>query len=237
MRAQAAQTWAERAQAELGASQRFRALHLKLKSLDTHPQILRLVHQAEEDEDRHALLCAQMAIKLGHSTGFAQITEEVESKPYSWMSRPCDYERALLDVVLMCCITESMNASLLNTIYEHARQSEAGQLIHRILKDEVKHAQIGWAYLSQESQRRDCNFVAEYLIEMFDVAVKDEIFLPLIDEVDESLYELGVMPNSSRFQQFQDTLTHVVCPGFEQFGIDTQPINTWLRKRLSSCAL
>lgn len=233
MKTHAAQTWAERARAELGASQRFRELLNQLTAVNADPHVIRLVHEAEQDEDRHALLCARMAIKLGHDTGFADSADLSPSHHYSWAERSCEVERTLADVVFMCCITESMNASLLNTIYEHARESEAGSLIHEILKDEVKHAQIGWAYLNAEHQRRDCRFISDYLVEMFNLAVRDEIFLPVSDDTDDLLYTYGVMPPRLRLRQFQDTLTQVICPGLERFAIDTQPLLNWLETRLT----
>jgi len=231
MQHQAAQTWAERAQAELGAAQRFRDLHLKLQRVEAHPQITHLVAQAEQEEDQHAFLCAQMARKLGHPTGFAHIPGSVELM-HHWEDRPDERERVLLDVVLMSCITESLNASLLNTIYAHTPRNEASELIHRILKDEVKHAQIGWAYLNQESTLRDCSFIAHYLVDMLDIAIKDEVFLPVVDHEQETLYEYGVMPLHHRLTQLSDTLTQVICPGFEHVGINTSAINAWLSSRL-----
>ena len=65
-----ARTWAERAQAELGAARRFRELLARMQNFNTHPRILQLVEQAEQEEDRHAFWCAKMARKLGHRTGF-----------------------------------------------------------------------------------------------------------------------------------------------------------------------
>ena len=232
MRARIALTWAERAQAELGASRRFRALSVRMREVDAHPQILKLIKQAEREEDQHAFLCSKMALKLGHKTGFAKIEGGSESLSLSWDSLTCERDRLLLDVVLMCCITESMNASLLNTIYAHSGRSEAGQLIHRILKDEVKHAQIGWAYLSEECKLRECSFVADYLVEMVNISVRDESFLPVTDDLGEASYEYGVMPENARLEQFNDTLNQVIRPGFEHFGIETSALDEWLSAQL-----
>ena len=228
MRAEMALTWAERAQAELGAARRFRELSVRLKEVDAHPRILELVKQAEEEEDHHAFLCAKMAQKLGHKTGFAKIEGISEPISCRWDALTSERDRLLLDVVLMSCITESMNASLLNAIYTHSSHSEAGRLIHKILKDEVKHAQIGWAYLSEECKQRDCSFVANYLVDMVTLSVRDELFLPITasitDDSSEASYEYGVMPQHLRLKHFKTTLHQVVCPGFEHFGIDTSAL-------------
>ena len=235
-----AQMWAQRAQAELGASRRFNELASKMESLGTHPRILDYVHKAEEDEDRHAFLCAKMALKFGHTSGFEHATTHRLSPVFSWHSLP-ERDRLLLDVILMGCITESINASLLNTLFTHSPSNEVGQLLHQILKDEVKHAQIGWAYLSEESQKRNCGFVAPYLVEMISFAVHDDLFLPLPQKgVDRlmsdqsssipSSYQYGVMPVKDRLSQFKETLYCVICPGFEQFNIDVSSLSVWFNQ-------
>lgn len=234
---QAAQTWAERAQAELGASRRFRELYHELQIVEAHPEVLRRVRQAERDEDRHALLCARMAIELGHDTGFADPAEHAHPTTPPWRDHLSEADRVLLDVVLMCCITESLNASLLNTIYQNAPNSEAGQLVHEILKDEVQHAQIGWAHLSAEHQRRDCSFVADYLVQMFEIAVKDELFLPAVDTADEHLYHYGVMPHHLRLSQFYETFYCVILPGLERFGVETRALVEWVESQIESGSL
>ena len=226
-----AQTWAERAQAELGAAARFRDLSRRLRDADAHPRILELVERAEREEDEHALLCAEMARTLGHQTGFATPTDIVAQPTYSWSRLTDPRDRLLLDVVLMSCITESFNASLLNTLYAQGKGTEAGRLIHRILKDEVKHAQIGWAYLADEHSRRDCGFVSAYLGEMLDGSVRDSLFGPVDTPDDDTAYGFGVMPRQQRRAHFEAVLQEVIIPGFGHFGIDTEGVHHWLAEK------
>ena len=131
-------------------------------------------------------------------------------------------------VVLMCCMTESLNASLLNTLYSHAKRSEAGDLLHRILKDEVKHAQIGWAYLGEACKRQDCRFISDYLVEMATTSVKEDLFLPVSKPLSTESYQHGVMPEADRLEQFKATLEDVICAGLEHFEIDASPLKKWL---------
>lgn len=222
-----ARTWAERAQAELGASRRFRDLFIRMQQWNVHPHILKRVEQAEEEEDLHAFLCAKMARKFGHKTGFSTPKGISTEDTFSW-HRLREIDRLLLDVVLMGCITESLNASLLNSIYTNSGQTEAGKLIHRILKDEVQHAQIGWAYLAEQCTHRDCSFVSEYLVEMVERSINDELFLPITDSAEENSYQYGVMPQKERHNQCIMTLREVVCAGFEHAGIDTTSLRIWI---------
>ena len=222
-----ARTWAERAQAELGAARRFRELASAVREVGVVPEMVGLLASAAEDEDQHAYLCARMAKELGHATGFEPIPSHTAAAPPSWNLRPELRDRVLLNMVLMGCITESINASLMNSIYSHARHTASKGVIHTILKDEVKHGQLGWAYLQAEVRLRDCGFVSDYLAEMLDVSVRDELFLPALEDSDGDSYAYGVMPVADRLDQFCATLSEVVIPGFEHFGIDASPMKSW----------
>ncbi len=229
-----ARTWAERAQAELGASRRFKVLATRLRTIDTPAQIIGLVEQAEIEEDEHAALCARMALDLGHETGFAHLENHHSEIQCSWHEHPDEADRLLLDLVLLGCITESINASLLRSIYTEARPGRPRDLIHKILADEVKHAQIGWAYLSLCCTQRDCRFVGDYLSQMLDLSVRDELFLPALSPMVDGSYDFGVMPVAHRLSQFCATLDKVVIPGFAHFGIDTTAMIQWRNQKMGA---
>ena len=231
---QVARTWAERAQAELGAAQRFKELFERMQRVpgSTVPAvILHRVEKAEQDEDRHAFLCAKMARKFGHETGFSLPQGRSRIAKIGWDNLD-ERDTLLLDVTMMGCITESLNASLLNSIYLNSSGTEAGKLIHTILKDEVQHAQIGWAYLAEECKTRDCSVVSKHLVKMVEYSLSDEFFLPAVNPIDENTYPYGVLSQKDRFIQFKTTLEEVVCGGFEHFGIDASPLRDWIENRL-----
>ena len=230
-----ATTWAQRAQAELGAEKRFCQLTEELADLGAKNVVVSLARKAQEDENRHAFMCAKVAKTYGHSTGFEHFSSQPMSIEKSWTGRKSAEERLLCEVTLMCCITETINASLLNSIYGRSKSSPTQKIVHEILKDEVKHSQIGWTHLTHESKNRDCSFMADYLDEMLDISVKDELFLPVanLDDYDES-FNHGVMPVALRLDQFKETMRQIVLPGFESFGINTSKAENWLRKKASS---
>ena len=226
-----ARTWAERAQAELGAAQRFRIIAKTLGDNDIPPKLVHIAQKAAKDEEIHAFMCAKIAIKWGHKTGFDTPKGIKKSAVSPWKNLP-PKDSFLLDIILMCCITESFNASLLNSMYAQNKRSEEGRIIHQILKDEVKHAQLGWAYLQFETQLRDCSFVSNYLVDMLNIAIRDELFSsPHTTETSSYLY--GVMPHQDRLPQFQTTLEDVLCPGFVHFGIDVTSIKRWMKEKKS----
>lgn len=230
---EAALTWAQRAQAELGAGARFKLLVEELSDLGAHPQVVSMARQAQADEQRHAVLCRDVALSLGHQSGFALfegIKMEFE-KP--WLKGLGPKDILLCEMTLMCCITETINASLLNSIYANSKQSKTQKIIQEILRDEVKHSQMGWAHLAHESQKRDCSFLAEYLCSMLEISVKDELFVPFVgSKMDENSFTLGVLPVALRLEQFIQTMEAIVIPGLNQFNIDTSNVKSWLKNKV-----
>jgi hypothetical protein len=229
---EAAQTWAERAQAELGAARRFRELAERLTAVGVQTQLIALVGRAVQDEEEHAFLCARMARELGHETGFEKPAGVSAAGPPSWSHRASTRERVLLDVVAMCCVTESFNTSLLHTLYTHAEEGPVRSLLHRILKDETRHAQIGWAFLGSECARSGCEYVADYLGEMLDTAVRDVVFVPVPSRDAAPSLRLGVLPLSQRLEHLCTTLDEIIIPGFTHFGIDPSAMTAWRDRKL-----
>ena len=227
-----ATTWAQRAQAELGAERKFRLLTEQLADLGANNTVISLAKKAQQDEHRHAVMCAQVARKYGHSTGFEDISASSIPVHKNWSQREWPEDRLLCEVTLMCCIIETLNASLLNSIYGASPKNSTQKIIHEILKDEVKHSQIGWAHLTSETQKRDCSFLGDYLDEMLEVSIGDELFVPIPENLDETdSFQYGVLPVALRWDQFKETIEQVVFPGFEKFGINTLKGKEWLKKK------
>lgn len=228
-----AKTWAERAQAELAARTRFKLLTEQLMDFAANGSIIRLARKAQGDEERHAIMCAQVARQYGHPTGLEDLPTPSLQLSRSWELKLSAKECLLCEVTLMCCIIETANAGLLNTIYGHSKVTPTRNIIRQILKDEIKHGQIGWAYLAAESKEFDYRFLQNYLVEMFEIAVKDELFLPIADDLgDEDSFNYGVMPVGLRLKQFQTTAYQVIFPGLEKFGVDTGNARAWLQERV-----
>ena len=115
MRSMIALTWAQRAQAERGAEARFKLLSEQLGDLHGGSNVIAMAKKAERDEARHSVLCSNVAREMGHKTGFAMIQEinvATPPPPKSWTSEiHGEQDRLLCEVTLMCCITETINAS------------------------------------------------------------------------------------------------------------------------------
>lgn len=225
-----AQLWAQRASAELGAAKRFKSIHNRLEEQASHRSILQLVSDAIADEENHALLCAKTAKNLGHKSGFSDNKEYSPPGNPSWhtLNEP---KKLLLDIVLMSCVVESINANLMNTLFINSKDYPVNELIRKILKDEIKHGKIGWAYLKLQNKNQDLSFVSENLEEMLDLAVRNELFNDNDNEHFENSFEFGILPREDRIEQFCDSLENLVQPGLEHFGIESSTMTYWLKSK------
>jgi hypothetical protein len=139
-------------------------------------------------------------------------------------------ERLLYELVAMSCVTETLSTALLGVLVERARDSLTRRTMHSILRDEVGHSRLGWAYLAERCQQgaRDC--VGEHLPAMLADTVGPELFRAATrdDPLAEELTGLGSLDVDSSRHVVRETLEQVIFPGLERFGIDVGPGRRWL---------
>jgi hypothetical protein len=120
---------------------------------------------------------------------------------------------------------------LLLRMRHEADDRSVRRVVHEVLRDEIRHARLGWAHLAAESSLRSVAFVAPYLPAMLSATVDDEIFddQPGTDD----LGGLGGLARSTRCRIFVDTMQGVVFPGLRRFGVDTTDAERWLDQRVA----
>jgi hypothetical protein len=216
--------WAYRAAAERQAARRFARLAAELREQGALDACIALAERAVEDERRHVEICRAMADAYG---GAAE--PEVEAAdPIGPPALP-PRDRLLYEIVAFCCITETLNASLMKVALDHARAGEVRDALRAILRDEVQHARLGWAHLAWARARGETRFVAAALPRMLAGAVQEELFSPSARAVDGAELEAhGELAEAQRLAIFSATAAHVLAPGFEQHGIDTGPMRAWI---------
>lgn len=222
----AARVWGYRLQSELEAAQRFRALAPVLEAFGSSRAIIDMAEQAADDELRHASLCGELVRHFGGTVA--------QSSPVPIRSvAPTDLvggERVLYEIVALSCVTETLSTALLGELVAQARDSACKQAMHSILRDEVNHSRLGWAFLAEQhaSGARDC--VGPYLPRLLD-ATLGAGFLQAIDQPEpwrDELAGLGSLQLSERQRVVRETLAQVVIPGLDRFGVDTQAARRWL---------
>jgi hypothetical protein len=229
-RAAAARIWSYRSVVELDAAERFRRLSLQLTDHGTSEGVIDMAKRASSDELRHAEKCLDLVRHFGGAVEAPKAPEARPVAPSSLETR----ERLLYEVVALSCVTETLSAALLGALVERARDSLAKSVLHSILRDEVVHSRLGWAFLAEEHARgaRDC--VSERLASMLSSTLSDELFdgPAEVSDVDRVLAGFGSLERAERRRVVEETLHAVVFPGLERFGIDTSRGTAWLAERL-----
>jgi hypothetical protein len=227
-RRRAAHVWAERHSFELEAAQRFAWLAIEFDAVGASPTVRRLAARAADDERRHAALCATLSRHFGEAV--------VRSgQPVVRRVAPSGLERKdalIYDVVALACVTETLSTALLGALVDRASDSLARRAMHSILRDEVSHSRLGWAYLAEAASARAMEAVSSHLPAMLRSTLSDELFsCASIDPLEGELAGLGQLERVERRRIVRETLEKVVFPGLERFGADVLSGREWIEGR------
>ncbi len=228
-----AATWAFRTRAEIEATARFARMATELAEVGATEFVLRGVADASADEARHRDLCARLAAEWGEPGALSH-----EAPPTrigrSDMGRR---DRLLWELVAVCCISETMNVSLMTRCLEVAKDEAIRATLHELLKDEVRHARLGWAHLAAERAAGRGQFLGDVLPLMLEASIEPgflegEPRPPWTD----ALYDYGELPWEELVRIFRETLSKVVFPGLDAVGIDASKGRAWLEGRTADRA-
>jgi hypothetical protein len=227
-RAVAAAAWRFRWQVELDAEARFRLLAERLESLGAPPALAELARRCAADEGRHAVLCARLAREYGAGPPEPSTGPVREYAPGTLLPRG----KLLYELVASCCIAETESMGVLTTLVAAARPGPLRDVLRELASDEVRHGQLGWAYLAAEHRAGVTSFLTPLVPRMLQGNAPADLFQAAPPELeDEALLDLGVLPHSIKRAVFGETLEQVVFPGLERFGVDPGPAREWLEAR------
>jgi hypothetical protein len=125
-----------------------------------------------------------------------------------------------------------MNTSLMTRCLEVAKDPEIHATLHELLKDEVRHARLGWAHLAAERAAGRGDFLGEVLPLMLEASVEPGFLegtmtAPWTD----AMYDYGELPHAELVQIYCDTMNLVVFKGLDSVGVDTSKGRAWLAER------
>jgi hypothetical protein len=192
------------------------------------PVVVQGASEASADELRHRDLCARLAAAWGESHALEH--EAPRTRVGRAGMHPRD--RLLWEMVAVCCISETMNTSLMTRCLEVARDEEIRGTLHELLRDEIRHARLGWAHLAAERAEGRGQFLGEVLPLMLEASVEPG-FLEGTQEIPwtDAMYDYGELPWAELVGIYRDTLDLVVFPGLDAAGIDTAKGRAWLEAR------
>lgn len=227
IRARVAATWAFRTRAEIEATARFARMATELAEVGATPIVVRGAADASADELRHRDLCARLAAKWGEPNALAH-----EPPPNRIGRSEMDpRDRLLWEMVAVCCISETMNTSLMTRCIEVAKDADIRATLHELLEDEVRHARLGWAHLAAERAAGRGQFLRDVLPLLLEASVEPG-FLdgpPRVPWTD-AMYDYGELPWTELVQIYRDTLNLVIFPGLDAVGVDTSRGRAWLEE-------
>jgi hypothetical protein len=225
LNARVAGTWAFRTRAEIEASARFLRMSTELAEVGADPVVVQGARDASEDEARHRDLCAVLAARFGQPNAKDYAPPRVRIGRSDMEPR----DRLLWEVVAVCCISETMNTSLLSRCQEVTNDEQIRTTLHELLKDEVKHAQLGWAHLASERAAGRGAFLRDVLPLMLEASVEPGFLegkspAPWTD----AMYDYGELPLSELIRIYCETMFEVVFRGLDAMGVDTSRGRAWL---------
>jgi hypothetical protein len=218
-------TWAFRTRAEIEATARFARMATELAEVGASPVVVQGAADASADELRHRDLCARLAAKWGEP----DVLAHEPPRHRIGRSELPPRDRLLWEMVAVCCISETMNTSLLTRCLEVAKDVDIRATLHELLKDEVRHARLGWAHLAAERAAGRGEFLRDVLPLLLDASVEPG-FLdgPPPAPWTDALYDYGELPWAELVQIYRDTLNLVIFPGLDAVGVDTSKGRAWL---------
>lgn len=221
--------WAFRAAAERAQEARFERLAVQLTALGATAATVAYARDAAADEARHAVLCADTAARFD-VVPLPEVPEHTFVLP-----RATARARLLYELVSVGCVTETLNACVLTATLARVTDPAVRRTVHTILRDEVRHSRLGWAWLEEERSRLDVAFLGPLLPGMLAATFRAEFFVPVADDPEqEALAAYGNVAARERLPLAMAVLDDVVFPGLDAAGVPTEAARVWRRERVSA---
>ena len=216
------QAWAGRTHVEEISSVQFERLAAALRTLGAPAKLGEVASRAAGEEAQHRALCADLAHAYGVDPG-----PPAAAEPLAPAGLPV-FEACLYTAVAHCCVAETESMATLTELVREAGPPEVRSALVSIARDEVQHAQLGWAIVTWAARERSLSFLAPFLPAMLEPGAA-----PLFDVTpgsadDPRLLLHGVLPARRKREVFTETFLEVLLPGLERVGIDSARARRWL---------
>ncbi len=223
LKALVASAWAFRARVEADATVQFQRLAASLEAAGAPARLVQVARLAVEEEARHRGLCDRLARAYGG--GGLQGTPE----PPPPLAPAGLTGRAALAyaVVAHCCIAETESVATLTLLIPRAGPPEVKQALQAIARDEVEHAQLGWAALTWLGADR-LDFLEPWLPAMLEPGAGPLFRAPPAGAEDPRLVAHGVLPAAEKKEVFLEAMEGVVLPGLKRAGIPGDSARRWI---------
>jgi hypothetical protein len=224
VRAKLAETWTGRAVSEHEATIRFGVYARRMEGFGVPLELIERTLEASADEKRHEEICLEVARRFG--------AREPVFEHFEFWRRPDSREVLLSNMVATCCLTETLNAPFLALSLHIAKDPAMKIALRDLLKDEVNHGRLGWAYLAWARQQGDGARLSAELPELIMDSSMPQFFNAGLEAhpLEAELAHFGELSMAQRRRIFFEGVDEVIFPGLEASGIDTQLARAWVAK-------
>jgi hypothetical protein len=213
-------TWRGRMINEYSSARVFEGLAKQFHAAGLSPEIVAEVRGFADEERRHGVLCGSVVEALG-GEAYAEIPEGEEYPAHDDAQTPL--EAALRNMLSICCLSETVAVSLIGAERLEMPAGELRDLLTGIYADEVGHSRFGWRMLGVLAPTLDAatkERLGDYLEVAFTALVDHELaHLPESSVPPPEGVELGLCSGPDARRLFLDTISDVIIPGLENFGI------------------
>ncbi len=216
--------WAQSA-TELRVARSFEIVHESLASLDAASPLVALAERAVDDEHRHGALCLEMARRLS-------VEGRVGPAPTLPLQRPTHAEarspreRATLYVIGQCALNETFANAYLTAAYREATSPLARAAINELLRDEIDHSRLGWAFLST-LPATEREWVSDWLVPVTITNLREWHRSATTHTV--AFESHGVPRGDAVREALSEVVREVLLPGFAHVGLDVRHLERWAR--------
>ena len=217
--AAAAISWRMKAAEEVRSHDHFAAL---LSAAPTLPwlrgELTTEIARIVADEQRHAELCRRMSCLFQRDVN-DDVPIAASTEP------PLDAAAAARTVVIEMAVGEMVSASLFARARSGAREVNTRAALTEILRDEVRHARVGW----QAAPKVLSMFARDWWEETIAVglgAIEQHVALPALlflkeaRAFDPEWIRLGIIPPEVRVDTFYRCIEHTIFPRLTALGFD-----------------
>ena len=178
------------------------------------------------DELRHARQCAGVLHALGaEPTGELPALDDVPQH-----SSVAPLEALLRNVLSICCLSETVAVALINAERLELTANPLGDVLARILEDEVQHARFGWKLLEDLDLDADLRANLDHYLRVafLHLETHELAHLSPLPPPSDAAAALGACDGANAREIFHLTIEQVIVPRLEEHGFAAR--QAWLQR-------
>lgn len=223
-RARIGAAWRWRMQQEHVAVAHFASLAHDLAITGAEAVVLALVTRTASDEVRHFAICRDYAALFVRDVLPERLATTPPRTPWSDLAVR---ERALLEMVETCCLSETLTGLYFTEMHARTTDPFARTVVESLLEDEIHHGRMGWTHLTNACREGWGAAVVEpRLIALVDRTVGEVLRLSAArrERDDAAMEALAWLGNDAGAEVYREGLRDMLVPGFDALGLSTRAL-------------